>query len=629
LAPRVSLPNECVYRHTDFVKKPGISIRYKILLLLTSIPVITLTIYMVLAMKIFEDDKIAYVFDSSSNMSGTMAAQVKTQLNSVLSTCKPIFQEYLSQEKFTSISESIFMNEFSLESVMVFKAGETGGFAKVTQLEKVPDQAQAFITELGNQLPLFFTEVEATGRVVKVPFKDDRVLIMERVKDEATKRETVFVVVVRMSEAAEMFKAGRSQKLFLVSNDGDVLFGPDEVRGQKLQTWVNPSFLTNKASKVAQGAETNKDASGKELLVSFSRAGFGDLIVVTTVEKEKALGAVQILIRKSLIFFGILLALTVIISLFASSGLTTSLTELFAATKKVAEGDFNIKVKVNSSDEVGELADNFNLMAAEVSRLLEQTAETARMESELQTAKTVQETLFPEARAKIGPLSIAGFYEPASECGGDWWHYCQVGSKIFLWIGDATGHGAPAALITSAAKSASTIIERLNISPSKAMELLNRSIYDVSKGRIMMTFFLASFDTETGEIVYCNASHEAPFLIRKSEEALKKKDLIPLNEVNNPRLGQARDSQYEQTSVQLDAGDSVFFYTDGIPDIQNPGKEAWGEREFLKALIAANKEYPPVDQSVSKFVRSFQGHRQGAPLVDDVTFFVVKHEGIT
>jgi Serine phosphatase RsbU, regulator of sigma subunit len=611
------------------VKKPGISIRYKILLLLTSIPVITLTIYMVLAMKIFEDDKIAYVFDSSSNMSGTMAAQVKTQLNSVLSTCKPIFQEYLSQEKFTSISESIFMNEFSLESVMVFKAGETGGFAKVTQLEKVPDQAQAFITELGNQLPLFFTEVEATGRVVKVPFKDDRVLIMERVKDEATKRETVFVVVVRMSEAAEMFKAGRSQKLFLVSNDGDVLFGPDEVRGQKLQTWVNPSFLTNKASKVAQGAETNKDASGKELLVSFSRAGFGDLIVVTTVEKEKALGAVQILIRKSLIFFGILLALTVIISLFASSGLTTSLTELFAATKKVAEGDFNIKVKVNSSDEVGELADNFNLMAAEVSRLLEQTAETARMESELQTAKTVQETLFPEARAKIGPLSIAGFYEPASECGGDWWHYCQVGSKIFLWIGDATGHGAPAALITSAAKSASTIIERLNISPSKAMELLNRSIYDVSKGRIMMTFFLASFDTETGEIVYCNASHEAPFLIRKSEEALKKKDLIPLNEVNNPRLGQARDSQYEQTSVQLDAGDSVFFYTDGIPDIQNPGKEAWGEREFLKALIAANKEYPPVDQSVSKFVRSFQGHRQGAPLVDDVTFFVVKHEGIT
>jgi sigma-B regulation protein RsbU (phosphoserine phosphatase) len=614
-------------RHNETVKKPGISIRYKILLLLTSIPVITLTIYMVLAMRIFEDDKIAYVFDSSSNMSGTMAAQVKTQLNSVLSTCKPLFQEYLTQEKFTTISESIFMNEFNLETVMVYRVKEGGGYEKVAALEKVPDGSAALVQELGTKMPMYFTEADLTGRVVKVPFNDDRILILEKVKDEATKRETVFAVLVRMSEASEMFKSGRSQKLFLVSSDGDVLFGPEDMAGKKLQTWINPGFLKNKISKVAQGAETDKAGDGKELLVSFSRAGFGDLIVVTTVEKEKALGAVQILIRKSLIFFGILLALTVIISLFASNGLTDSLTQLFKATKKVAEGDFNIQVHVNSSDEVGELAANFNLMAAEVSRLLEQTAEKARMESELQTAKTVQETLFPETHAKIGPLSIAGFYEPASECGGDWWHYCQVGQKIFLWIGDATGHGAPAALITSAAKSASTIIERLNISPAKAMELLNRSIYDVSKGRIMMTFFLASFDLDTGELIYCNASHEAPFLIKKSDGALKKKDLIPLNEVNNPRLGQTRDSLYEQTTTQVDMGDSVFFYTDGIPDIQNPGKEAWGEREFLKALIASNKEFPPVDQSVAQFVKSFQGYRQGAALVDDVTFFVVKNDG--
>ncbi|HWU43211.1 MAG TPA: SpoIIE family protein phosphatase, partial [Bdellovibrio sp.] len=353
----------------------------------------------------------------------------------------------------------------------------------------------------------------------------------------------------------------------------------------------------------------------------------GDLIVVTTVEKEKALGAVQILIRKSLIFFLILISITVIISLFASSGITHALTDLFDATKKVSEGDFKIRVKVNSNDEVGSLADNFNTMAEEVSRLMSQTAEKARMESELQTAKTVQETLFPETRAQIGPLAIAGYYEPASECGGDWWHYNQIGNKIFLWIGDATGHGAPAALITSAAKSASTIIEHLNISPAKALELLNHSIYDVSKGRIMMTFFLASFDLQTGELIYCNASHEAPFLMKKGEGPLKKKDLIPLNEVNNPRLGQSRDSSYKEESIKLDAGDAIFFYTDGVPDIQNPNKQAWGEREFVKALIFANKSHPNAADSVDTFATSFQAHRRGAPLIDDVTFFVVKYNG--
>ncbi|MFS4457531.1 SpoIIE family protein phosphatase [Bdellovibrio sp. HCB2-146] len=611
------------------MKKRGLSIRYKILLLLTSLPLITLTVYLVLAMNIFEEDKIAYVYESSSNMSGTMATQIRTQLNSVLSTARPIFQDYLSQQKFSSIGESIFMNEPNMEAIVVFTPSATGAFEKKMILEKVAGQTEGVLGSLSAHLPIYFTEVESAKRTVKAPFNDDRVFIFEQVEDEKGQRQTVFLVIVRMSESSEMFKAGTSQKIYLTSRDGRILFGPDNMQGHQLQEIVTPSFI-GKAStdSVAGKAEPGKRADGTDLLVSYSKAGFGDLMVVTTVEKEKALGGVQLLIRRSLIFFGLLISVTVIISLFASSGLTQALTELFQATKKVSEGDFNIRVKVNSGDEVGSLADNFNIMAAEVARLLDQTAEKARMESELQTAKTVQETLFPEARAKIGPLSIAGYYEPASECGGDWWHYCQIGNKIFLWIGDATGHGAPAALITSAAKSASTIIERLNISPAKALELLNRSIYDVSRGRIMMTFFLASFDLETGELVYCNASHEAPFLIKKGEGPLKKKDLVPLNEVNNPRLGQSRDSVYEQTSLKLDAGDSVFFYTDGIPDIQNPSSEAWGEREFIKALIAANKDYPGVNDSVERFAMSFQGHRQGAALVDDVTFFVVKNEGL-
>lgn len=610
------------------MKKRGISIRYKILLLLTSLPLVTLTVYLFLALKIFEDDKIAYVFDSSSNMSGTMASQIKTQLNSMLGTSKPIFQDYLSKQSFSAISESILNNEFNIEAVVVYVPSASGTFERKDLLEKTSGQTLSLLRSLENKLPMFFSEVEASRRIVKSPFNDERLFIFEQVRDEATSRNTVFLLIVRVSEVAEMFKAARSQKVFLISRDGSIIFGPDEMNGHKIQQIVTPSFLTKASAQVSQGAEEVKTANESELLVSFSRVGFGDLIVVTTVEKKQALSAVQILIRKSLIFFGILISITVILSLIASSGLTQTLTQLFNATKKVAEGDFKIRVNVNSTDEVGSLADNFNIMAAEVSRLLDQTAEKARMESELQTAKTVQETLFPETQAKIGPLAIAGYYEPASECGGDWWHYCQIGNKIFLWIGDATGHGAPAALITSAAKSASTIIERLNISPAKALELLNRSIYDVSKGRIMMTFFLASFDIETGELSYSNASHEAPFLIRKTDGVLKKKDLIPLNEVNNPRLGQARDSVYEEVSIVLNEGDSVFFYTDGIPDIQNPSQEAWGEREFVKGLIAANKDYTGVNNTVEKFVVGFQDHRKGAPLVDDVTFFIVKHEGL-
>ncbi len=608
------------------MKKHRLSLRYKVLLLLTSLPLLTLSLYLVLAMNIFEKDKIAYVFESSSRVSGTMASQIKTQMNGVLSTSRPIFQDYLSFYKFSQTGKSIFEGEFSLQTIVVLSKKDSPEFKMVDFLEKTPNLAKQTIESLGNKYSIYLQEMTKANRLLKAPFSDDRTVLFEKVVDPKTNQETIFVVVINMSDVSEMFKTSASQKLYFVGGDGDILFGPEGTVGQRLQEYFNPSFLAGGDKKITQGAEGIRDQAGRDLLMSFSGTGFGDTYVVSTVDKAQALGATKSLLQKSIIFFVILISVTVIVSLFASSGLTQAITQLFQATNKVAQGDFNIRVDVKSNDEVGALAENFNIMAEEVARLLSQTAEKARMESELQTAKTVQETLFPETSAKIGPLSITGYYEPASECGGDWWHYCQTGQKIFLWIGDATGHGAPAALITSAAKSASTIIERLNISPAKALELLNRSIYDVSKGRIMMTFFLAAFDLETGELTYSNASHEAPFLMRSTVTDLKKKDLVALNEVNNPRLGQDRDTKYNQTTINLDKNDIVFFYTDGIPDIQDLDKNAWGERAFIKALIAANKDFPSTEDSVERFVSMFREHRQGADLIDDVTFFVVKND---
>lgn len=127
---------------------------------------------------------------------------------------------------------------------------------------------------------------------------------------------------------------------------------------------------------------------------------------------------------------------------------------------------------------------------------MSETAEKARMESELQTAKTVQETLFPAFQNTFENLQIAGHYEPASECGGDWWYYYKTNNKIILCIGDATGHGAPAALITSAARSAASVTENLNLEAHQIMHYLNKAIYDVSRGRVMMDFFSGSSRSE-------------------------------------------------------------------------------------------------------------------------------------
>jgi sigma-B regulation protein RsbU (phosphoserine phosphatase) len=297
------------------------------------------------------------------------------------------------------------------------------------------------------------------------------------------------------------------------------------------------------------------------------------------------------------------------------------------AAQRISSGDFTKKVLVKSNDEIGSLAESFNLMSKEVSRLLDETAEKARMAGELQTAKTVQETLFPPNLKKFDYVEIAGHYEPASECGGDWWYYTKTDSKLILCIGDATGHGAPAALITSAARSAASVLESFDLEPQQIMRLLNKAIYDVSKGKVMMTFFLAVIDLETSTLNYCNASHEPPFLVKGGIDQPKKKDLIPLMEVNNSRLGQSPTSDYDQYAMDIEPDDFLLFYTDGIADIQNPKGVALGEREFLKIILKSltGREHP--EKFIQEMNQSLSDYRRNTNLVDDVTFFCVKYQG--
>lgn len=601
----------------------SLAIRWKILLLLTLLPALALGAYLAIAVKVFRDDKIAYVYDGTTSTSRTLGLQATTDLNSILTSSQPILQEYAAGQSFGEVSKSLISGDGPILWVAAFGQDETGKFVQRALIGRQQDQAQGQL-DLVLMKPGLLEALPYAKRSVSLPLKEDRALLGEYVDDVAAGKRYIFLVFFKPDQLFQSFRSPGASENFLLDPHGKVLMGPSEMEGKSIESRFGLNFIASKDATQNSGTEEAKDPQGELYLVSFSRVSFANLSVVSAVPKAAALAAVSTLILKSAIFFLLLISVTVIISLVAAKNLTAALTQLFQATQKVAQGKFDIRVKVTSNDEVGSLATSFNKMASEVSRLMSETAEKARMESELKTAKTVQETLFPPPSAQISDLSVVGYYEPASECGGDWWHYNWVNGKVFLWIGDATGHGAPAALITSAAKSASTIIENLRVDPATALDLLNRSIYDISKGKIMMTFFLACYDPRTRVLTYSNASHESPYLIRRGDSAPKKRDLVPLNEVNNPRLGQSRDTRFQQTSIDLTEGDRILFYTDGIPDIQNPKKESWGEREFLKALLASNKDYPPIDEAVSRLTKSFQSYRQAAPLIDDITFFMAE-----
>ena len=292
--------------------------------------------------------------------------------------------------------------------------------------------------------------------------------------------------------------------------------------------------------------------------------------------------------------------------------------------KSKLQHNLNIKPIVNSDYNSTEL-DLFVITGNDLTEVKKVTEKMSRMESELQTAQAVQNTLFPEptdyATAKI---SLAGAYQPASECGGDWWFYNTIGHRIFLWIGDVTGHGVSAALVTSAARAAVSGIEANPLAtPSLALKILNKAVFDASKGQKFMSFCVVAIDLKTGVCSYSSAAHELPFLIRGNEgNATRNPHLSYLpSSSSSYLLGQEENAEFVEDEIILEPGDRLFLYTDGITELQNEDGDQWGDRRVRQAIVQCAKENYS-KQFIHRFSEMLQNFKKTAELKDDMTFFI-------
>ncbi len=265
-------------------------------------------------------------------------------------------------------------------------------------------------------------------------------------------------------------------------------------------------------------------------------------------------------------------------------------------------------------------------------RLLKDTAEKTRLEKEIETAKHVQSTMFPPEQVTFPGLDISSFYTPASECGGDWWGCGELGDgKKFIAIGDATGHGLPAAMITATAKAACSVIAAVLRShpgsvahPSEMLELLNGAVYEATQGKILMTFFIGVIDAETRKITYASASHDPIYIYRAGGIGTdpSRERLGILLAKPGPRLGQGPQAHYEQSAEALAPGDLIITYTDGVTEASNAEGKEYSERKFMRSIVKhSNRAGQELRDGLLSDLREFTG---STPLKDDVTLAVVQ-----
>jgi serine phosphatase RsbU (regulator of sigma subunit) len=335
-------------------------------------------------------------------------------------------------------------------------------------------------------------------------------------------------------------------------------------------------------------------------------------------EREKEAAFQSAWIRTALIGLFFVLVGTAL-AIFQGLRISRPLKMLAWRADQIARGDLETRVEITSADEIGMLGENFNYMADRLLILMRETAEKATLEKELEVARTIQETLVPPPDLMVRNfINLAGYFLPATQCGGDWWTVHDMpDGRILVVIGDVTGHGVPSAMITAAAKAACDVVRATEgnaLTVTRLLEVMNRAIFESAKRKFVMTCFASIVDPKARTITYANAGHNFPYLFRPAGG--DGTDFQVLMSRGN-RLGDLEESSYAEKTNTLQPGDVLVWYTDGIVECENPSGEEYGEKRFRAAIRrAADLDPVAMRESVVGAAGQFFGDRARK---DDIT----------
>ncbi len=319
--------------------------------------------------------------------------------------------------------------------------------------------------------------------------------------------------------------------------------------------------------------------------------------------------------------------LLLIVIILISRSITLPILKLRKATKDIAKGNLDFELAhIKADDEVGELAGSFLYMRKALKQYIKEltatTASKERIESELRIAHDIQMSLVP----KIFPpypnrpeFDIYAALEPAKEVGGDFYDFFFVDDSHFcVVIGDVVGKGVPAALLMAVTK---TLIKTCAIEskdPALTLAKVNKELSDGSISSMFVSIFISILDTKTSKLLYSNAGHNPPILMKKDGEGAY------IGNAGEMAIGMDEKASYYNETISLSRGDMFCMYTDGVTEAFNEDREQFSEERLLSVLTTSNAgALKIIVTNLLGDIRSFAG---GHPQSDDITILLIRIE---
>ncbi len=321
----------------------------------------------------------------------------------------------------------------------------------------------------------------------------------------------------------------------------------------------------------------------------------------------------------SLIFlFAIIAGISIVLAFFFAGRLTRPIRLLTDAVLKIAEGDLNQKVRFKSSDEVGQLSSSVNKMAKDLKAATKAKIYQARVSKELELATKIQNDLLPKTLPEFDNLDIHASITPASEVGGDIFDVLKTETENLIYLGDVTGHGVPASLISAI----SSALMLNNLDQKDMLELsrrINHVLHQKTPSNMFITLLMMRFNKN--KLHYLSAGHEQIVRYQSKADAV---DLLPSGGIALGLFPSLPASMVVQ-QYTLHTNDVVITYSDGIPEaFDHKGKQYGMQRlqDSLKRLASQTEaSAKTIHDGILEEVNKFRG---GYEQKDDISLMVIK-----
>ena len=235
---------------------------------------------------------------------------------------------------------------------------------------------------------------------------------------------------------------------------------------------------------------------------------------------------------------------------------------------------------LNKEDEIGMLArsytDLINYTNEYIENIHEIESEKERIKAELDIAERIQKSNLPTHSIETEDYTVYGFSKPAKEVGGDFYDHYQIDDdNVAIIIGDASGKGVPAALLSTITQSIIRQLLKSETDPSRVLYLLNNQLCENNTECMFVTLWLGIYNNKTKNITFSNAGHNPPLIIEDGQ-------FKTLEVANGLVLGIMNDYEFLTETVNISKG--IIVYTDGITDAKNSNDEFYGENRVIDFL---------------------------------------------